>query len=182
MTLHPLLVHFPIGLIAAAALFDLASLAAGPRAATRSVATGLYLAGAAALVAAYFTGRGDAAVVRIPGPAHALVDEHWTWALRATVYVGACALGRLGLELSGQLATRRRWLPVAAAGLAGLLLLFQTAERGGRLVYQHGVGVAAPRSAHFLRRRRTCCSAAPDPVNPTAGSLPRTRSGPHTRP
>ena len=145
MTLHPLLVHFPIGLIAAAALFDLASLAAGPRATTRRIATGLYLAGAAALVAAYFTGRGDAAVVRIPGPAHALVDEHWTWALRATVYVGACALGRLALELSGQLATRRRWLPVAAAGLAGLLLLFQVAERGGRLVYQHGAGVAAPR-------------------------------------
>ena len=146
MTLHPLLVHFPIGLIAAAALFDLASLAAGPRATTRRIATGLYLAGAAALIAAYFTGRGDAAVVRIPGPAHALVDEHWTWALRATVYVGACALARLALELSGQhMVTRRRWLPVAAASLAGLLLLFQTAERGGRLVYQHGVGVAAPR-------------------------------------
>ncbi|MCY4600156.1 MAG: hypothetical protein OXF27_09590 [Acidobacteria bacterium] len=145
MTLHPLLVHFPIGLIGAAALFDLWSLAAGQRAAARRTATGLYLAGAAALVAAYLTGRVDAELVRIPGPAHALVNEHWTWALRATVFLAVLALGRLGLELSGQLATRRRWLPVAAAGLAGLLLLFQTAERGGRLVYQHGVGVAAPR-------------------------------------
>lgn len=84
-------------------------------------------------------------LVRIPGPAHALVDERWTWALRATVFVGVCAVGRLGLELSGRLASRRYWLPVAAADLAGLLLLFQTAERGGRLVYEHGVGVAAPR-------------------------------------
>ena len=106
---------------------------------------GLYLAGAGALIAAYLTGRSDAALVRIPGPAHALVDEHWTWALRTTVYVCALALGRVGLELSGRVVTRRAWLPVAAAGLAGLLLLFQTAERGGRLVYQHGVGVAAPR-------------------------------------
>ncbi len=32
----------------------------------------------------------------------------------------------------------------AAAGLAGLLLLAVTAELGGRLVYQYGVGVAAP--------------------------------------
>ncbi len=145
MTLHPLLVHFPIGLIAAAALFDLASLAAGMRRTARRLATGLYLAGAAALLAAYFTGRGDAPLVRIPGAAHALVDDHWTWALRATVFVGVCAVGRLGLELSGRLAARRYWLPVAAAGLAGLLLLFQTAERGGRLVYEYGVGVAAPR-------------------------------------
>ena len=37
-------------------------------------------------------------------------------------------------------------LPLAAAGLLGLSLLFQTAERGGRLVYEHGVGVAAPRT------------------------------------
>lgn len=145
MMLHPLLVHFPIGLIGSAALCDLASLACGRRATPRHIATGLYLAGAAALVAAYFTGRGDAVLVRIPGPAHALVDQHWTWALRATLYVSAFALARLAAELSGQIVTRRRRVAVVAAGLAGLLLLFQTAERGGRLVYQYGVGVAAPR-------------------------------------
>ena len=37
----------------------------------RRVATGLYLAGAASLLAAYFTGRNDAELVRFPGPAHA---------------------------------------------------------------------------------------------------------------
>ena len=31
-------------------------------------------------------------------------------------------------------------------GLAGLTLLAVTAEFGGRLVYEHGVGVAAPNS------------------------------------
>ena len=144
MTLHPLLVHFPIGLIVSAAVLDVAALGAGPRSALRTTATGLYLAGAAALVAAYFTGRSDAALVRIPGPAHLVVDEHWTWALRTTVYLGVFALGRLGLALAGFQTGRRRWLPVVAAGLVGVLLLFQTAERGGRLVYEHGVGVAAP--------------------------------------
>lgn len=144
MTLHPLLVHFPIGLIVTAAAIDLAALGAGPHSTLRRTATGLYLAGALALVAAYFTGRSDAALVRIPGPAHAVVDEHWTWALRTTVYMGVFALGRLGLELAGLLTGRGRWLPVVAAGLAGVLLLFQTAERGGRLVYEHGVSVAAP--------------------------------------
>lgn len=146
MTLHPLLVHFPIGLMVTAAVVDVAGLATDPRSTLRRAATGLYLAGAAALVAAYFTGRSDAALVRIPGPAHALVDEHWTWALRTTIYMGVFALGRLGLQLAGLLSGRGRWLPVVATGLVGILLLFQTAERGGRLVYEHGVGVAAPRT------------------------------------
>lgn len=146
MTLHPLLVHFPIGLIVTAAVLDVAALGTDPRSALRTTATGLYLAGAAALVAAYLTGRSDAELVRIPGPAHAIVDEHWTWALRTTVYMGVFALGRLRLYLAGLLTGRVRWLPVVAAGLLGALLLFQTAERGGRLVYEHGVGVAAPRA------------------------------------
>ena len=43
-------------------------------------------------------------------------------------------------------ANRRRaaHLAFGAAGLAGLLLLAATAELGGRLVYQYGVGVSAP--------------------------------------
>ena len=60
--------------------------------------------------------------------------------------MGVFALGRLGLELAGLPSGRGRWLPVVAAGLVGVLLLFQAAERGGRLVYEHGVGVAAPRT------------------------------------
>ena len=68
-----------------------------------------------------------------------------TWAWWATVYLGVAAVARLALDLSGRLAGRRCWLPVAAACAVGLLLLVQTAERGGRLVYQYGVGVAAPR-------------------------------------
>ena len=145
-TLHPLIVHFPIGLIVTAAVIDLAALGADPRSTLRRAATGLYLAGAATLIAAYFTGRNDAALLRITGPAHAVVDEHWTWAFRTTVYMGLLGVGRLGLELAGLLTGRARWLPIVASGLIGVLLLFQTAERGGRLVYEHGVGVAAPRT------------------------------------
>ncbi len=143
--LHPLLVHLPIGLLVTAMVIDIAVLGSPPRATPRQVATGLYLAGAAALVAAYFSGRADAEALRITEMAQGLVDEHWTWALRTTVYVGLLSVTRLGLVWSGCLATRGVWMPVVAAGIVGILLLFQTAERGGRLVYQHGVGVAVPR-------------------------------------
>ena len=143
--LHPLIVHFPIGLLVSAAAVDIASLAARPTSALRHAATGLYVAGALALVAAYFSGRADAAAVRVPGMAHAVIDAHWTWALRTTVYFGAVTLGRAGLAVSGYVAPRRIWIPFVASGVLGLALLFQTAERGGRLVYEHGVAVAAPR-------------------------------------
>ena len=144
--LHPLVVHLPIGLLVSAAVIDLAGLAAPARPVLRRAATGLYLAGAVALVAAYLTGRADAAALRVPGPAHAVVDEHWTWAWRTMVFFGVLATGRLALRLASPSTEHRVRLPLAAAGVLGLMLLFQTAERGGRLVYQHGVGVAAPRA------------------------------------
>ena len=143
--LHPQIVHFPVALIVTAAVIDLVALGTARGATLRRVATGLYLAGAATLLAAYLTGRNDAELVRIPGPAHVLVDEHWDWALRTTIYMGAVALVRAALEWTGRIATRTVWLPIAAISLAALLLLYQTAERGGRLVYEHGVAVAAPR-------------------------------------
>ncbi|MCE2513832.1 MAG: DUF2231 domain-containing protein [Acidobacteria bacterium] len=146
--LHPLVVHLPIGLLVSAAGVDLAGLAAPASPALRRAAIGLYVAGAATLVAAYLTGRADAGALRIPGPAHTVVDEHWTWAWRTTVFFCALAAGRLALVLASPSTGHR--VPVrlllAAAGVLGLTLLFQTAERGGRLVYEHGVGVAAPRA------------------------------------
>ena len=144
--LHPLVVHLPIGLLVSAAVVDFVGLAAPARTSLRRAASGLYLAGAITLVAAYCTGRADAATLRIPGSAHALVDEHWTWAWRTTVFYGALAGGRLALLLAAPATERRLRLPAVAAGVLGLMLLFQTAERGGRLVYEHGVGVVAPRA------------------------------------
>ena len=61
------------------------------------------------------------------------------------MYFGAVTLGRAGLAISGYVAPRWIWIPFVASGVLGLALLFQTAERGGRLVYEHGVAVAAPR-------------------------------------
>ncbi len=59
---------------------------------------------------------------------------------------GETRAGGAGETPAGAAATRRRAARLAfgAAGLAGLLLLAATAELGGRLVYQYGVGVTAP--------------------------------------
>jgi len=144
--LRPLLVHFPIAWIIAAVVVDIVGLTlpratwAGPTAAA------LYPAGALSAVATYLSGRQAAAAVLVPGTAQPVVLEHWNWALATTIYFVAIAIVRLAVAL------RRHGLPfwarggVVAAGLVGLLLLFNTAERGARLVNQHGVGVS-PRTS-----------------------------------
>ena len=158
---HALVVHLPIGLLAAAAAADLAALLRRRPGSAATVATALYVAGSAALAAAYLTGRDAAPDVYTPDLAAPVVARHWTWALWCLVYFGgltASRVWRLGLGTpalrspgtdgatarGNQPPGRAVHLAFAAAGLAGLLLLAVTAELGGRLVYQYGVGVVAP--------------------------------------
>ena len=143
--LHPIFVHFPIALLVTAAVIDFAVIGVNPKSKLRSVSTGLYLVGSLALIVTYVTGRADAEEFRIPGMAHSVLDEHWTSALRTTVFFNLFAVVRFVLEWSERLVSRLRWLPVIVAGMVGLLFLVQTAERGGQLVYDYGVGVAVPR-------------------------------------
>jgi uncharacterized membrane protein len=138
--LHPLVVHFPIAWLIAAVAVDVLSVLL-PRATwTQATAGWLYPAAALSALAAYLSGRQAAAGVLMPGTAQPIVMEHWNWALATTSYFAAIALVRLAL-------TRRRAVPAsarasaAAAGFVGLWLLVNTADRGARLVYEHGVGV-----------------------------------------
>ena len=158
---HALVVHLPIGLLVTAFAAELVvSLRSRPEP-VATVSTALYAAGWLTLAVAYLTGRAAAPEVYTPGMAVPVVDRHGTLALWCLLYFGALTAGRLWVlgvpcrpprasgtgEAPAQAgATRRRaaHLAFAAAALAGLVLLAVTAELGGRLVYQHGVGVAAP--------------------------------------
>jgi uncharacterized membrane protein len=141
--LHPLVVHFPIAWLTAALIADLISLVF-PRAAwAETMARVLYPTGAASAWLTYLSGRQAAATVLTPGMAHALVLDHWNWALATTVCFTGVAAVRLFIF--------RRKAPsfwtravLTAGALAGMLLLFQTGERGARLVYEYGVGVSIP--------------------------------------
>jgi len=145
--LHPLLIHFPIVLLILAATVDLLDALFERPAWLGVLGTSLYIAGAVAAVAAYLTGLQAAATVFIPGMAHPLVNAHRTWALITATYFSVVAVARLGARRAGFPRGRGGRLLLLAAGLVGILCLQQTAERGGRLVYEHGVGViAAPGS------------------------------------
>ncbi len=99
----------------------------------------LYLAGALGTVAGFISGRQAADVVQVSGVANTVLTDHADWAEVAVWFFGIYGLLRLVLWWKGGGLT----LSVAAflIGAAGLYLLFETAERGAQLVFEHGVGV-----------------------------------------
>jgi uncharacterized membrane protein len=137
---HPLIIHFPIVLVVLASMVDLSQLVR-PRADLSRLATALWVLGALSAAAAFLSGRSAAQLVYIPGMAHGLVDDHWTWAMVTTGVLVVVATLRLVSSVTRTAETRTVRLLYAAAALAMVVLVQQTAERGARLVYEQGVGV-----------------------------------------
>jgi uncharacterized membrane protein len=140
---HALVVHLPIGLLVTAVVVDLLAVVRQNRGTLGRVSLGLHLTGTAMLIAAYVTGRNAAPEVFTPGLAQAVVTQHWDQALWCVWYFGVASVGRAALQMRRELG-RNTAVVLGVVGVGGVLLLAPTAELGGRLVYQHGVGVTAP--------------------------------------
>ena len=140
--IHPLIVHFPIALLVAAVVTDLLSVVMPRRPALREAATWLYCAGAGSAVAAYLTGSNAADSMLLPAEVTPLVDVHDNWAFRTTALFALLAAARVALPRFLTLKAPVWWGALALA-LIGTGMLYQTAERGGQLVFQHGLGVQA---------------------------------------
>ena len=140
--IHPLIVHLPIGLLVGAVLID--GVAALMRRRSLSLmAVVLYVLGALGTGAAYLSGQRAADTVDVPTEAMSALTSHEDWALYTLIFFGAYALIRIGAFISN--AEPKRWLGLAlwALALPGMVLLWQASERGGELVFAHGVGVSA---------------------------------------
>ncbi len=139
--LHPMLVHFPIALLAVALLFDVAALFF-PKA--ELVRASLYVSalGALGAVGAYFTGEAaEESAERLPG-IEALLERHED--LGKLLMGGAIAVLVIRLAFFW-----RRWHePIAGRAVLAFLgavlvgLVAATGYAGGQLVYEHGAGVA----------------------------------------
>lgn len=140
---HPLIVHFPVALLVMAVVADALALAARRVSWLPSVATAVYVVGALATWAALLSGRQAAEGVLIPVAANALLTDHEDWAERTVWFFSILALVRVAIQWRRLAAPAAVRLGLLVAGLAGTLLVFQTGERGGQLVFQYGVGVAA---------------------------------------
>ena len=139
MDIHPLVVHFPIALLPLGALLDLYALWRGDRVWHQFAYTAIVLGVSSAMVAV-LTGNAAAAD---HWDRHEVVDvlsTHEDWAT-GTLFCGLLlVLGRLPLQLKGDV-EQRKWGLWTVGSAAGGGLVLATAYYGGMLVYEYGVGV-----------------------------------------
>lgn len=130
--LHPSLVHFPIALLPAAIGADLLARLTGSERLADLGRVLMPLAAASAVVSAA-AGLVAQEEVVAEGAAADLLATHRTLNLSLTTVGTAMAAYRVGRERVGA--------GYLAVGLAGLGALSYSAYLGGKMVYEHGVGV-----------------------------------------
>ena len=138
---HPLVIHFPIVLVMAAAVVDLVDVAFERSAWLKAATTTLYVTGALSLIVAFLTGLQAQGTVLIPGMAYPVLGEHRQFAFITMTYCIVVAALRLIVLRGVNGGSRRRRVALLAIGLVSVVLIQQTAERGARLVYEYGTGV-----------------------------------------
>ncbi len=141
---HPMLVHFPIALLCAAVLLDAVALAARKQAGLRIAAVLVYVLGAVGALASYLTGKNAADAFLLSGAANTALTDHADWATITVWFFGIYALVRLAVlwwDRDGKKVVV--WVPLLLIGAGGLFLIYETAEHGAQMVFEHGVGVKA---------------------------------------
>ncbi|MEQ9103234.1 MAG: DUF2231 domain-containing protein [Rhodothermales bacterium] len=141
--LHPLIVHFPIGILFTAALFDLVGTALRNLDFPRRAAMMLYVLGGIAITFTWLTGRAAADSVFLPTEANALLTEHADLGTWAFYFFAAYAVVRLITFFAGLEKSTPVRLIQTLVGLGGLALLTVTADHGAEMVFKYGVGVQA---------------------------------------
>ena len=146
-SLHVLIVHFPIALICLAPLFDLGCLVFRNQMWLDRTASALYAIGTISAGAAYLSGgRAAEALSELSPAAESALADHEGLALVALIAIAVSTVARLWVSWLARDDRRisigifrLTAIPLALAAVAVLAL---TADRGGNLVYTHGLGVS----------------------------------------
>ena len=140
--IHPLIVHFPIAILILIALSQII-FAALKRTRWFEYSVPVFLMGVLSLGATYLSGRLAVNTVVLPANANSVLNSHADLALWTLIYFTILALVFLVVWWKGLVARTGISITLAILALSGAGLLSMTADFGGRLVYQHGVGTAA---------------------------------------
>jgi uncharacterized membrane protein len=147
-SLHVLVIHFPIAFICLAPFVDLACLIIRDRVWLDRAATLLYVMGMTGAGAAFLSGERAAKALSdlSPGAESALAD-HESAATLALIAIAVATLARLWVSWLARNDRRTSLglfrLAAIPIALVALALLAITADRGGNLVFGHGLGVGA---------------------------------------
>jgi uncharacterized membrane protein len=146
-SLHPAMVHFPIVLWVVAVALEVIALIRGDKSGGLGrIAVGFYLAGFASAVATWLSGRQAADLVGlVDAQTDVLIAQHSDGAMQTLWILGVSVAGRVVVEvLRAHIESATRLvlrLLVLVPAVIGVLMVGLTADRGGGLVYQHGVAV-----------------------------------------
>ncbi len=140
--IHPMIVHFPIATVIIVVFFDLFSQIFPKKSWIRQATITLYFIGAVCVLGAFLSGRQAADSVTLTAAANSAVNEHANLGMYSMWFF--VLLGFLQVMLHWQ-RVKNRWLNLGllVVAVGGIGLIYETAEHGGKLVYKHGVGVAA---------------------------------------
>lgn len=141
--LHPIVVHFPIALLAVAVLLDLILLAKRKYSGLNLTVQILYGLGTLGLIFAFLSGRQATETVEVAGQAFSVLASHENWALATMIFF----IAFFGLRFAAYWYQLDSSKPISFAsvvlGLIGMGMVTITGDYGGKLVFGHGVGVAA---------------------------------------
>lgn len=145
--LHPAVVHFPLALLAVAFGFDMACVLLRRQKWLDSATAALYLLGALGAGAAFLTGRQAEDDLSGVSPAvQPLIAAHADMARLALIIFSVVAGARAAIAWRerhrSEILPRASRLSLVLASAAALGILAVTADRGGALVYRHGLAVA----------------------------------------
>ena len=145
-SLHVVVIHFPVAFISLAPLFDFGCLIFRDRVWLDRAATLLYVMGTIGAGTAYLAGeRAAEALVEISPAAESALADHESLATLTLIALVIVSLTRLWVTWLSRNDRRISFgvfrLAAIPVALVGLALLALTADRGGSLVYGHGLGV-----------------------------------------
>lgn len=144
--LHVIAVHFPIVCVLIAPFLDLGCLFFRRSMWLDRTATFLYVVGTVGAGAAYLTGeRAAETLVNLSPAAESAIADHESFAGLTLIALAVVSLARFTVSWLSRDDRRIRIgffrLAAIPIALAALLLVAVTADRGGHLVYGHGLGV-----------------------------------------
>ena len=145
-SLHVVVIHFPIAFVCIAPIVDFACLIFRHRVWLDRAATLLYVMGTIGAGAAYLAGeRAAEALAQISPAAESALADHESSALVTLIALAIVSVVRIWVSWLSRNDRRISFgvfrLAAIPLALIALALLAITADRGGTLVYGHGLGV-----------------------------------------
>lgn len=141
--LHPMVVHFPVALLALYSILEIANFFKTSDFLNKSVNIILIL-GVAGLVSGVLTGNlekqsAESLMKNANKSIHTAIEDHEDMANITVWYFTALLFVRLYFSLKKKMTKKIKILFVIFS-ITGFVLIFATADYGGKLVYRYGVG------------------------------------------